>query len=161
MSGHFVFPPSEHENLPLEPEVDEHVGEDRICEVTKEYSVSSEHDEEQNELDSLDGRGGQRQFAGMQMHSEEEEAYQSKGVEVFGKDVDLKNSKTVYDGDIQPEIPPAIWWKRHAASLYSNAKESNSFWSIVVATAVMGLVIIGQRWQQERWQVLQLKFKIK
>ncbi|KAF5951163.1 hypothetical protein HYC85_009107 [Camellia sinensis] len=56
-------------------------------------------------------------------------------------------------------LPCEAWWKRRAASLYAHAKETNAFWSIFIAAAVMGLVIIGQRWQQERWQVLQLKWQ--
>ncbi|KAL4191465.1 hypothetical protein AMTRI_Chr07g30060 [Amborella trichopoda] len=57
-------------------------------------------------------------------------------------------------------LPCEAWWKRQAASLYAQAKEANTFWSIFVAAAVMGLVILGQRWQQERWKVQQLKFGI-
>ncbi|KAJ6320337.1 hypothetical protein OIU78_015681 [Salix suchowensis] len=57
------------------------------------------------------------------------------------------------------DLPSNAWWKRRAASLYAHAKEANTFWSIFVAAAVMGIVILGQRWQQERWQALQLKWQ--
>ncbi|KAA8520648.1 hypothetical protein F0562_014904 [Nyssa sinensis] len=57
-------------------------------------------------------------------------------------------------------LPCEAWWKRRAASFYAHAKEASAFWSIFVAAAVMGLVIIGQQWQQERWQVLQLKWQL-
>ena len=43
---------------------------------------------------------------------------------------------------------------------YAHAKEANAFWSIFIAVAMMGLVILGQRWQQERWQALQLKWQL-
>ncbi|XP_020554467.1 ATG8-interacting protein 1 isoform X4 [Sesamum indicum] len=56
-------------------------------------------------------------------------------------------------------LPCEAWWKRRAVSLYAHAKEANTFWSIFVAAAVMGLVIIGHHWQQERWQVLHLKWQ--
>ncbi|CAI9757072.1 unnamed protein product [Fraxinus pennsylvanica] len=59
-----------------------------------------------------------------------------------------------YDG---ADLPCEAWWKRQALSLYVHAKEANTFWSIIIATAVAGLVIIGHKWQQERWQVLQLR----
>ncbi|EPS69475.1 hypothetical protein M569_05298, partial [Genlisea aurea] len=49
------------------------------------------------------------------------------------------------------------WWKKKAVWVYSQAKEANAFWSIFVAAAVMGLVMLGHRWQQERWQAFQLK----
>jgi hypothetical protein len=51
-------------------------------------------------------------------------------------------------------LPCDAWWKRRVASLHAHAKEANTFWSIFVAAAVMGIVILGQRWQQERWQAI-------
>ncbi|CAN8237653.1 unnamed protein product [Cochlearia groenlandica] len=55
--------------------------------------------------------------------------------------------------------PPEAWWKRSVASLISQAKETNTVWSIFVAAALMGIVIIGQQWQREKWQILQLKWE--
>ncbi|KAI3681780.1 hypothetical protein L6452_36584 [Arctium lappa] len=48
-------------------------------------------------------------------------------------------------------MPSAAWWKKQAACLYAHAKETNTFWSIFAAAAVMGILVIGR---QERWQVL-------
>uniref|UniRef100_A0A2N9F0C0 Uncharacterized protein n=1 Tax=Fagus sylvatica TaxID=28930 RepID=A0A2N9F0C0_FAGSY len=75
---------------------------------------------------------------------------------------DISSSPTLakdekHDGS---NLPCGAWWKRRAASLYAHAKEANTFWSIFIAAAVMGLVLLGQRWQQERWQALQLKWQI-
>ncbi|KAI3703192.1 hypothetical protein L1987_73095 [Smallanthus sonchifolius] len=61
-----------------------------------------------------------------------------------------------YDGS---GLPYAAWWKKQVAALYAHAKETNTFWSIFIAAAVMGLVIIGQQWQQERWQVLHHRWR--
>ncbi|RWR79415.1 ATG8-interacting protein 1-like protein isoform X1 [Cinnamomum micranthum f. kanehirae] len=54
----------------------------------------------------------------------------------------------------RPDLPCEAWWKRQAASLYTHAKEANTFWSIMVAATLMGLVILGHRWQlqQLKWQ---------
>lgn len=57
-------------------------------------------------------------------------------------------------------LPCGAWWKRRAASFYSQAKEAKAFWSVFIAAAVMGLVILGQRWQQEKGQVLQLRWHL-
>ena len=54
---------------------------------------------------------------------------------------------------------PEAWWRRHAASLYRHVKEANTFWSVCVATALMGLVILGQQWQREKWQLHQIKWR--
>ena len=55
-----------------------------------------------------------------------------------------------------PGLPCKAWWKRHAMSVYNHAKEANTFWSVFVAAAVMGFVILGQHWQREKLQLQQL-----
>lgn len=50
------------------------------------------------------------------------------------------------------------WWKKRAMSVYNHAKGTNSFWSIFVAVAVAGLVILGQRWRKEKSQFQQFKW---
>uniref|UniRef100_A0A7N0ZSZ7 Uncharacterized protein n=1 Tax=Kalanchoe fedtschenkoi TaxID=63787 RepID=A0A7N0ZSZ7_KALFE len=159
LSDHFVFPPSQHENLPLEPDVVEDGGVETAADEIEEGSVPGEFDEHSVSDASDEHRG--RLFGGTVA---EEEACHYEVLDVSGQDTslssDLSNSKIVEDDKLQPEIPSETWWKRYATSLYSNAKESNSFWSVFVAAAVMGLVIIGQRWQQERWQALQMKLHV-
>ncbi|GMH00506.1 hypothetical protein Nepgr_002345 [Nepenthes gracilis] len=58
------------------------------------------------------------------------------------------------DKDDASELPSEAWWKRGVACLCAHAKETNAIWSVFIAAAVMGLVILGQRWQQEKqkWQ---------
>jgi hypothetical protein len=56
-----------------------------------------------------------------------------------------------------PSGPCDAWWRRHAVSLYGHAKNATPYWSIVVAAAVVGLVIIGHRWQRDKPQVFKLK----
>jgi len=211
MSGHFVFPPSQHENLPLEPENSETHNEQGGEEdaVPDEGGRSGAKDDENWNVkgltESVDFPGIQvfddkgniegREFEeGMALqglnsvdkdqsiysaaefgsfHSEatiggstigEENRVANEPIEHYDEDLDSSDTsclaKPVDDNDVTdgPEIPSEAWWKKRAASLYAHAKEANTFWSIFIAAAVMGLVIIGQHWQQERWQVLQLKF---
>ncbi|KAL1546269.1 ATG8-interacting protein 2-like [Salvia divinorum] len=58
------------------------------------------------------------------------------------------------------DLPCDAWWRIRAASLYGHAKNSNPYWSLVVAAAVIGLVIIGRRWQRDRPQFFQLKSQL-
>jgi len=58
------------------------------------------------------------------------------------------------------DLPCEAWWKRHAASLLTQAREANALWPIAIAAALMGLVVLGQRWQQERWQNQQLRSQL-
>ncbi|KAF3557255.1 hypothetical protein F2Q69_00010795 [Brassica cretica] len=43
--------------------------------------------------------------------------------------------------------------------MYIRTREANAMWSLFFAAAVTGLVVLGQRWQQERWQLLQLMWQ--
>jgi len=63
------------------------------------------------------------------------------------------------DKDDGTEVPCEGWWKRRASSLYNHSKETNAMWSIFFAAAVMGLVILGQRWQHDKRRDLQLKWE--
>ncbi|KAJ4956081.1 hypothetical protein NE237_012864 [Protea cynaroides] len=71
----------------------------------------------------------------------------------------LEVSKSTSHNKKDEGVPCEAWWKRKAASLYAHAKETNAFWSIFVAAALMGIAIIGQRWRQERLQVQRLKWQ--
>ncbi|XP_022770455.1 ATG8-interacting protein 1-like [Durio zibethinus] len=213
VSSHFVFPPKEHENLPLEPlEPDnssEHVGKDVIGESGVEKGGRSRTKEEEDWI--LKGFNVHDEFPGMQFFdkkhgTEFEEGTTLPGLGLIDKDQSLFGAATFssfhseealggsttfgedatfselieasnqglsfpadipqspkplqddkYDGS---DLPCEAWWKRRAVSLYAHAKEANAFWSIFIAAAVMGLVVLGQRWQQERWQALQLKWQL-
>ncbi|KAJ8573175.1 hypothetical protein K7X08_009686 [Anisodus acutangulus] len=189
MSGHFVFPPSQHENLPLEPDVNEinneQGGEDAGPElVTDEggksdsYGASTETKEFEDDaaLQGLSSVDKEQSFFGTANYS----SYQSEesmglsattgetnvlaeSVEPFHQGVDSVTSNLpkakVEDDHDTTNLPCQAWWKRPSASLIAHAKDANTFWSIFIAAAVMGLVIIGQTWQQERWQVLQMKWQ--
>ncbi|KAG9135425.1 hypothetical protein Leryth_007187 [Lithospermum erythrorhizon] len=94
----------------------------------------------------------------------EENIVNSEPTEFYNKDLDsgVPNVPVSVDKDSYDEskLPCEAWWKKHATSIYRHAKEANSVWSIFVVAAVTGLVILGQRWQQERWQVLQAKLQL-
>ncbi|XP_044501827.1 ATG8-interacting protein 1-like [Mangifera indica] len=221
MSGHFVFPPSEHENLPLDPgpaksEIcNETVGKDVINEVgADEGARSSGKDDDENwtfkrlsvhnefpGIQFLDEKGNRLSIPG----TEFEEGTPLPGLNLSDKEGSICSAatfgsfhseavfggSTMYDENIETEqtehseqgidlpadaskalkhvkddkcaasdLPCEAWWKRRASSLYAHAKEANAVWSIFIAAAVMGLVLIGQRWQQERWQALQLKWQL-
>lgn len=189
MSGHFVFPPSQHENLPLETE--------NISETQTEQSVENvEFLSEEVTVKQLGSSG----FHGIQIFDDYGnilpicDAYMEE--DSAAHEVDLEDNESVFHSTALPssshsnenkdgsniveesssrncrsepsqqesntnehdnEIPCQAWWKRKTASLVSHAKEANTFWSVFVAAAVMGLVILGQHWQQERWQILQMK----
>lgn len=218
MSGHFVFPPSQHENLPLETDnsdiVDENVGKNVASENIVEEGDRSGGKVEENwtfkglnvsedfsGIQFFDEKGSRQSVSGkgfeesttlqeLDLIEKEQSIYSTDAFSSFHGETELGGS-TTYDENLDipevnepsgqgldfpvdashspklakdakydgPGLPCEAWWKRKAASLYAHAKEANAFWSIFIAAAVMGLVILGQRWQQERWQVLQLKWQ--
>ncbi|KAH6835727.1 hypothetical protein C2S53_019390 [Perilla frutescens var. hirtella] len=186
MSSHFVFPPSQHENLPLEPEYSE-INDDMGDEF-QEGGKSDVKDEENVKIEELmfDERGNSLSDSSAKFQKEKSVSssaeFQSSHFEAT-----MDKFNTVMDGELTGDIPlpqdgasdsgflnlekstdgenydcsdlPCeAWWKRRAITLYSQAKETNTFWSIFIAAAVMGLVIIGHRWHQERRQGLNLKW---
>lgn len=197
MSRHFVFPPSEHENLPLKPLeplkpdsseiVGEQAGEEPVFESIEEEGGRSGGKDE--EVWTLKGLNVADDFPGMSLNEKEQSLYKAStfgslhseeafaGSTMFGENVvfseldgseqglgfpaDAPQSPTLAEDDKfdGSSLPCEAWWKRRAISLYSHAKEANTFWSIFIAAAVMGIVILGQRWQQERWQAMQLKWQ--
>ncbi|KAL5551063.1 hypothetical protein UlMin_001239 [Ulmus minor] len=216
MSRHFVFPPSQHENLPLESDNseihDEDGDKDVVTELAAEEGGRSSGKDEENwtfkgltepdefpEIQCFDEKGKRLSFHSSEFEEganlqdldliEEQNMYVASTYTSFQNETTLggptpyteetitpglvESSDTGFDAeDITQspkplkdakhggtELPCGAWWKRGAASFYSHAKEANAVWSIFLAAAVMGLVILGQQWQQERWQVLQLKWQ--
>ncbi|XP_055817257.1 ATG8-interacting protein 1-like isoform X1 [Solanum dulcamara] len=209
MSGHFVFPPSQHENLPLEPDVNEIHNEQGIedagpelvaneggksdiyegCTETKgsstpEFPGIQFFDEKGNRLsigaefeedaalqrlslvDKEQSIFGAANYSSYQSEEptglsatteetnmlEEPDEPSHQGLELGNSNLPKTKDEDDYDA---ANLPCQAWWKRRAASLV----DTNALWSVFIAAAVMGLVIIGQKWQQERWQVLQMKWQ--
>ncbi|KAF3443001.1 hypothetical protein FNV43_RR16920 [Rhamnella rubrinervis] len=156
MSRHFVFPPNEHENLPLEPDDTEIHNEEGtkmwnsvFDEKGSSLSIRGSEFEEGTTLQGLNlGDKGQSIYGAAKYSSFQNEAAlggSTPYVEDMGipgliepseqglDPVDIsqlpKPSKdNKYDGS---GLPCGAWWKRRAASLYSHAKDANGFWSIL------------------------------
>ncbi|XP_042029334.1 ATG8-interacting protein 1-like [Salvia splendens] len=205
MSGHFVFPPNQHENLPIEPEFSEvdseKGGEDDVSQLGIEDRVKSDpKDEDSATIEEL----MTEEFPGIQVLDIKGSTLSLGGADL-GKDMAFDKAQSIYtpsefslfnsettigisnnsgdgagtddsieplDGYVDPadlpnfqkakeggkyddaDLPCEAWWKRRALSVYAHAKEANTVWSIFLAAAVMGLVIISHQWQHERWQIL-------
>ncbi|XP_047250425.1 ATG8-interacting protein 1 isoform X3 [Capsicum annuum] len=175
MSGHFVFPPSQHENLPLEPDVDEIHYEPGSDDASPELVANEGEFEEDAALQRLSLLDKEQSFFGIANYS----SYQSEEcmgpsattdetnvldepVEPIhqGLESDNSNLPKTKDEDDAANLPCQAWWKRGTTSLVAHAKDANTLWSIFIAAGVMGILIIGQKWQQERWQVLQMKWQV-
>ncbi|KAK1377220.1 ATG8-interacting protein 1 [Heracleum sosnowskyi] len=175
MSRHFVFPPKEGgisntkdgENWDATAlsMSDEFPGMQFVDEKGKSLSVSGTEFEEgivRHGLTLVDKE--QSSYSTTKFTSDHGEATIGRSAQVeenkaFAEPVDSseegsRSPKNMdEDKDDGSDLPCEAWWKRRALSLYAQAKEANAVWSIFIAAAVMGLVIIGQRWQvlQNKW----------
>lgn len=167
MSEHFVFPPYEHENLPIELDDDDEITfqpGSNILLAEKEHNYSGEFIEDSSEAD----------LSIPNMESEEDQTkclyaetdYLEMVPSNDGNDVDEAYDSPNQHEDMSPDFikdgefrPSEAWWKRRAISLYKQAKETNTVWSLCMAAALMGLVVLGQQWRREKLQFQQLKLQ--
>lgn len=188
MSGHFVFPPSQHENLPLEPENVEVQNMQEISPSFSRLSLKEEDNQEDKGFGEADEFDEETTLQGLDLNEKDSimtsalkfgyvyseptgggsTAYDENTVipehletsEGFS-DKDMLRSSNNAEKDDEYEnsaLPCEAWWKRGAASLYAQTKEANPFWSIFVAAAVVGLVVLGRHLHREKLEVLHQKW---
>lgn len=180
MSDHFVFPPSEHENLPIEPECNEIYGEAEVKDNNYIEEEGDEHDtnKERRLVQSDDIRRGTDFFDGGKTLSVSDMEFEKGSLQgVYSirrpKSIDIldPSDSSCPDDDSPPKysnsseedkydgsgIPSEGWWKRQASSLYRHAKEAHPFWSIFVVATLTGIVILGKQWHRDKWHAFELK----
>ncbi|KAK9056173.1 hypothetical protein SSX86_027262 [Deinandra increscens subsp. villosa] len=190
MSGHFVVPPTQHENAPSEPEKTEifenPVGKDDGSVSIEDLSGSFDSntkDEENWNLGKL-AELGFKENPSLNLGGKEQSLYDSPTLHSLHSEADIGalniddetialdesiNSSDPTLGPKTPELPSkednlegsgyAVWLKKQVVCFYAHAKETNTLWSVFAAAAVMGIVIIGHKWQQEKWQVFRHEWK--
>ncbi|KAG6525602.1 ATG8-interacting protein 1-like [Zingiber officinale] len=188
MSGHFIFPPSEHENLPIQPDTneisgrpEENIGSPEMVDADDIDQLQTESKDDLHGVEFLDEgskfsvhemgfeevKGSQRStLVGLEQfiladpdsvasHSEMQRSVTKiETSESLDVNTDSFEEHKIDDEDDSdgPELPSQAWWKAHVASVYRQAKEANTFWSVVVAAAVVGIIVLGRRWQQDKWK---------
>lgn len=166
-SDTFIFPPSRHEGLPIESEDQdgienpllgsENLGEN-IAENEEEVALGGlefepprAEEENSRNLDvSRDSDVGGEENCDSAAEENVELKHEGLDNEGFG------NEGWLDEGFGDEDFRCDGWWKRQAASL----AQPNTLWSIAVATALLGIVYLGQRWQHERWNNKQLRLQL-
>nr|VDD16478.1 unnamed protein product [Brassica oleracea] len=129
-----------HENLPLDEE-EKKDGQGLMLEAHQGLSDKNIYGEPA--LSS-----SQHMVFEHELTDSEPNEYADKDLDPLGLEKDATNN-----------LPCEAWWRKRAVSVYLRTREANAVWSLFFAAAVTGLVVLGQRWQQERWQVLQLNWQ--
>lgn len=167
MSGHFVFPPSEHENLPIQTSFDEIQPEKDVQEVStgvEDYSIKNDAGSERVQFYD-EGRNLSADDVEMRETSHDED----DGHGFVAQDDDNEAGDGSDEQSGQPFKPAdskshdagascKCWLKKHMTCLYHQAKETNAIWSVVVAAALVGIVILG-RWHKDKLHLGHLKWR--
>ncbi|WVZ62855.1 hypothetical protein U9M48_012550 [Paspalum notatum var. saurae] len=162
MSDGFVFPPSEHENLPIEPD-------------HEDLPVESGHDESNTNSNGKESCAGNNGDDRCHVSPEEVDGIGNENVS-DNSDLPLPaanatplpdsspaeiNAKQEKDNMIcKADISCEGWWKRKSTYLFHHIKGVTTVCSIVAAGTVVGFVVMGQRWQQDHLHLHQFKFSV-
>ncbi|KAF8650250.1 hypothetical protein HU200_064008 [Digitaria exilis] len=172
MSDHFVFPPSEHENLPIQTSFDEIQPEKDVQEAStsvEDYSIKNDAVSESVQFYD-EGRNLSADDVEMK---DDAPGYGPSHAEDDGHDfVAHDDDNDAGDGsDEKPDQhskpagskrhdagPCQCWLKKHMTCLYHQAKETNAIWTVVVAAALVGIVILG-RWHKDKLHLNHFKWR--
>lgn len=133
MSGHFL--------LPKEKEMDE----------SSKYEEKETSKAKEDELQkSLSMSSGFEPLGGLIEEGSETPANEEQEREV--EQVEESQTKEVEKGG---------WWKTHVLTVYKNVKDATTLWSVFWAAALVGIAIVGQRWQREKLHIQQLKLQFR
>jgi hypothetical protein len=150
MSDGFVFPPSEHENLPIESEHEN-------LPIESEHEtllVEPEHDESNTNSDGKEGScagGSDDEWCHVSPEEVDGMSYENLSV---NSDLPTNNESTLPDSNPTDHMNCKAdtcegWWKRKSTYLFHHIKGVTTVCSVVAAGAVVGFVVMSQRWQQE------------
>lgn len=152
MSDGFVFPPSEHENLPIEPEHDE---SNTNCDG-KESSCAGNNDDDwchvlPEEIDDISNEN-------LSDNGDLPAASEATIPDSHPTEINAKQEKD--HTTCKADFPCERWWKRKTTYLFHHIKGVTTVCSVVAAGAVVGFIVMGQRWQQDHWHLHQFKFSV-
>ncbi|CAM0907829.1 unnamed protein product [Alopecurus aequalis] len=170
VSDHFVFPPSEHENLPIETALEEPekgVQEESISVMDADFSSMGPMGDGSDSIQYYDeGKKMTADEAEMLgdaaehgLFHTEDDGYGSAVRDGDHGDGDDSQDKSDVPQDSKSHssgAPCQCWLKKHMACLYDQAKGTNTLWSVVVAAAFVGLVIL---WRKEKLHIGCLKWR--
>ncbi|KAM0852689.1 hypothetical protein ACQ4PT_051588 [Festuca glaucescens] len=165
-SDDFVFPPSEHENLPIESELDGLNTNTDGLEGSCVGNLVEDSDEPHQEVDDKphqevddephrevdDNSDENLSFSSDLLSAIETTSSESKLSEIHA---DQEKNNMCRKSD----LPCEGWWQKKSTSVFHSIKGMTTV-SIVAAGALVGFVIMGQRWQQDRLHLHQFQFSV-
>lgn len=152
MSDGFVFPPSEHENLPIEPEHDE----SNTNSDGKEGSYAGSDNDEWCHVspEEVDGMSNEN----LSVNSDLPAASETPSPDSNPTEINYKQDRD--RTSCKADLPCQGWWKSKSTFLFHHIKGVTTVCSVVAAGAVVGFVIMGQRWQQDHLRLHHFQFSV-
>uniref|UniRef100_A0ACD5V0D1 Uncharacterized protein n=1 Tax=Avena sativa TaxID=4498 RepID=A0ACD5V0D1_AVESA len=166
ISDDFVFPPCEHENLPIESELDglniDTNGLEGSCignfvegsnEPLQEVDDKLHQEVDAKPHQEVDDNSDENLSVSSDLLSANEiTSSESKLSEIHA---DQEENSMCSKSD----LPCEGWWQRKSTCVFHRIKGVTTV-SIVAAGALVGFVIMGQRWQQDRLHLHQFQFSV-
>ncbi|KAF0928491.1 hypothetical protein E2562_004129, partial [Oryza meyeriana var. granulata] len=151
ISDGFVFPPSEHENLPIESELDGSTNNNGGQEGSCAGNINEGCNEPAKGVDDrIDGN--------LSVSSDLQSANGTTVPDLEPPEIHAEQEKD--NTTFKCDLPCEGWWKRKSNCLSHRIKGMTTVCTIVAAGALMGFVIIGQRWQQDKLHLHHFQFNI-
>ncbi|KAG8099941.1 hypothetical protein GUJ93_ZPchr0013g33767 [Zizania palustris] len=160
ISDDFVFPPSEHENLPIESELDE---------------LSNNDNGQEGSCGNIDGQEGScagNIYEGCNEPAKEVDDRCDENLPV-SSDLQPANETTTaveppeihadrvkHNTTCKCDLPCEGWWKRKTTYLSHHIKGMTTVCTIVAAGALTGFFIMGQKWQQDKLHLHHFQFSV-
>ncbi|BAT01165.1 Os07g0418200, partial [Oryza sativa Japonica Group] len=148
ISDGFVFPPSEHENLPIESDLDGSNNNNNGQESSCAGNIYEGCNEPAKEVD------GRSLSVSGDLHSANETTIPNL------EPPEIRAEQEKDNATIKCDLPCEGWLKRKSNCLSHRMKGVTTVCTIVAAGALMGFVIIGQRWQQDKLHLHHFQFNI-
>lgn len=161
-SDTFIFPPSRHEGLPIESE--DHYSIESPLLGSENLSENNAENEEEAPLVGPQfepPRAEEENSGNFDELRDSGVSGEGNRVSEAEENVELKHASFGNEGWADESFGDEGfrgdgWWKRQTVAL----GQPSTLWSIAVATALLGIVFLGQRWQHERWNNKQLSLQL-
>ncbi|KAL6611186.1 hypothetical protein ACP70R_039114 [Stipagrostis hirtigluma subsp. patula] len=151
MSDVFVFPPSAHENLPIEPDLDEL---DTNNNGTEGSSAGNNDDQCHVAPEEVDGTSDENLSVSSDLPSANETTLPDSTPQ------EICAEQEEHHATCKSDLSCEGWWKRKSTYLFHHIKGVTTVCSVVAAGAVVGFVVMGQRWQQDKWHLHQFHLSV-
>ena len=154
---HIVFPPSEHDNLPIESELDGLTNTDVLEGSCVENFVEGGNEPHQKVDTNHTEKWMTTVMKNMYVGSASLTTNEITGFEPKLSEIQAKQEKNKMCS--KSDLPSEGWRQKKSTCVFHRRKGVTTV-SMVVAGALAGFIIMGQSWQQDRLHLHEFQFSV-